>query len=638
MTAWRPRLPLVAALDPARRISLDGDAAALAAMPDRAPEPAAGPETLAYVIYTSGSTGRPKGVMVEHRSLVNRIEWMQAAYPIGPGDRILQKTPYSFDVSVWELIWPLTVGATLVFARPEGHKDPAYLHRLIRDDGITVLHFVPSMLQAFLEQPDIDRLTSLRLMFCSGEALPTALTRRLLAALPDLGLHNLYGPTEAAVDVSFHPCAATDEERYGPLTPIGRPVWNTTLEVLDAQRRRLPVGVPGELYLGGVQLARGYLGRPDLTAERFVANPFGPGRLYRTGDLVRRQPDGAIAYLGRTDFQVKIRGVRIEPGEIEAALDRLPGIRHSVVVARDHRGDRQLIAYYAADTALDPAALRRVLAASLPDAMVPAAFIHLTDLPLTSSGKVDRNALPQPDLADPTTDAAAGIPRDPLEAALARIFAEVLHRETVGIHDDFFAFGGHSLRATRVISRLRAVLEVDLPVETVFEHPTVGQLAPVVAAALRDGGAAEAEILPRDRTGEPLLSFAQERLWFLHGFSPEAALYNVPVAFRISGSFDPAALPRPRMAGWPTTRSCAPVSPPRGKPRGRSSTCRTRWRSRSSRSRPPCWDRCWLPRHAGLSTSPTICRSDSASCGWGPTIMPSSSTSTTSSATAGRWG
>jgi amino acid adenylation domain-containing protein/non-ribosomal peptide synthase protein (TIGR01720 family) len=486
------RLPPMAALDPARRLSLDGEAAALAAMPGEAPDPVAGPESLAYVIYTSGSTGRPKGVMVEHRSLVNRIEWMQAAYPIGPGDRVLQKTPYSFDVSVWELVWPLATGATMVFARPEGHKDPAYLYRLIQDAGITVLHFVPSMLQAFLEQPGIDRLASLRLLFCSGEALPTALTSRLLAALPDLGLHNLYGPTEAAVDVSFHACTAADEERHGPTTPIGRPVWNTTLEVLDAQRRRLPVGVPGELYLGGVQLARGYLNRADLTAERFVANPFGPGRLYRTGDLVRRQPDGAIAYLGRTDFQVKIRGVRIEPGEIEAALDRLPGIRHSVVLARDHRGDRQLVAYYAADTALDPVLLRRALADTLPDAMVPAAFVQLTDLPLTSSGKVDRNALPEPERDSPV--AAPVEPRSAMEQRIAEIWREILGLAVVGTHDGFFELGGTSLMAMRVQARLRETLGIDIPVVALFAHPTVASLAGHL-----DHNDAQGDILARAR-------------------------------------------------------------------------------------------------------------------------------------------
>ena len=337
---------------------------------------------------------------------------MQAAYPLNAGDRVLQKTPFSFDVSVWELVWPLVAGARLVFARPGGHKDPAYLARVIAERGITTLHFVPSMLRVFLEVVEIERLTSLRRIFCSGEALPAELPRRVLSALPTAELHNLYGPTEAAIDVSHHACAA--DEPVGTV-PIGRPVWNTQLHVLDALLRPMPVGVPGELWIGGVQVGRGYLGRPELTAERFVPNPFGPGRLYRTGDLVRRRTDGTLDYLGRTDFQVKIRGVRIELAEIEAALEAVPGVRQALVLARPHRGELELVGYVAANSAIaDAAAVRESLAHFLPEAMLPTRFVWLDHLPLNSSGKVDRAALPDP--SDDVQSPPASEPRNATEA------------------------------------------------------------------------------------------------------------------------------------------------------------------------------------------------------------------------------
>ncbi|MES1210782.1 MAG: amino acid adenylation domain-containing protein, partial [Acidobacteriota bacterium] len=292
-------------------------------------------EGLAYVLYTSGSTGTPKGVMIPHRGIVNRLQWMQEAYGLTAEDRVLQKTPFGFDVSVWEFFWPLLTGARLVFAQPEGHKDPRYLADLIAREKITTVHFVPSMLEVFLETPGLEALASLRRVVASGEALPPQLVRRFFSRLPQAELHNLYGPTEASVDVSFWPCVP---EPPGDVVPIGRPIANHQLHVVDRFLAPQPVGAPGELLLGGPGLARGYLGRPDLTAEAFIPDPFGEGpggRLYRTGDLVRRLADGTVHYLGRIDHQVKIRGFRIELGEIEAALTRLPGVREAVVLVRE---------------------------------------------------------------------------------------------------------------------------------------------------------------------------------------------------------------------------------------------------------------------------------------------------------------
>ncbi|MFD9615252.1 amino acid adenylation domain-containing protein, partial [Streptomyces sp. NPDC059083] len=329
----------------------------------------------AYVIFTSGSTGRPKGVAVPHSAIVNRLVWMQAEYGLTAADVVLQKTPATFDVSVWEFFWPLQIGARLVVAKPDGHRDPAYLAEIIVREGVTVTHFVPSMLAVFVAEEAAARCTSLRQVFASGEALP-APTARQLRELTGARLHNLYGPTEAAVDVTFHQVVDADVDTV----PIGRPVFNTEVYVLDSRLKPVPVGVAGELYLAGDQLATGYVARPDLTADRFVANPFGAGaRMYRTGDLVTWTGHGELEYLGRTDFQVKLRGLRIELGEIESALTALPSIAQSVVVVRtDERTGDQLVAYLiAADGHLDLDAVKDELSEQLPAYMVPAAFMVL---------------------------------------------------------------------------------------------------------------------------------------------------------------------------------------------------------------------------------------------------------------------
>ncbi|HEX8273687.1 MAG TPA: amino acid adenylation domain-containing protein [Longimicrobiaceae bacterium] len=524
----------------ARLLCLDRDADGVAAESAEPLPPGAGPDNLAYVIYTSGSTGRPKGAMNTHRGVANRLLWMQAEYGLGPGDVVLQKTPFGFDVSVWELFWPLLAGARLVPARPGGHQDPAYLSELVEREGVTTLHFVPSMLRAFLEAGEPARCGSLRRVVCSGEALPYELTERFRAALPGAELHNLYGPTEAAVDVTSWRC----EPRERRVVPIGRPVANTRLYVLDAAGEPAPAWVPGELHLGGVQLGRGYLGRPELTAERWVPDALSgePGaRLYRTGDRARWTSAGEVEYLGRTDFQVKVRGVRIEPGEIEAVLLEHAAVREAAVAVReDAPGDPRLVAWVVprAGAEAAPAELRAHLRERLPEAMVPAALVVLEALPLTPSGKLDRRALPAPE----RESAARVAPRTPAEELLAGIWAETLSVERVGAEESFFELGGHSLLATRVVSRVREAFGVELPLREVFAAPTLAGMAGRIEA-LRGAGAAPPISIGRAPRDRPLpLSFAQQRLWVLDRIEPGSPAYNLPVALRVRGPLDAAAL------------------------------------------------------------------------------------------------
>ncbi len=431
-------------------VRLDADWPEIARQPETALAATIDPSNLAYVIYTSGSTGRPKGVMNAHRGIVNRIAWMQDAYRLTADDRVMQKTPFGFDVSVWEFFWPLSQGAELVIARPGGHQDPAYLTDLIEQTGVTVMHFVPSMLQAFLEAADLGRCSSLRDTICSGEALPAETQNRALGALPSCRLHNLYGPTEAAVDVSAWACQL---EPAAMQVPIGRPISNIQLYVLDGHLAPMPVGVAGELYIGGIGVARGYLRRPGLTAERFVPNPFTPGeRLYRTGDLARWRSDGALDYLGRIDHQVKIRGFRIELGEIEAALLTHPDVEQAAVIVRDDSGERRLVGYVAmrGGAPADVEVLRAHLHRTLPDHMVPTAIVQLETLPLSANGKLDRNALPAPDWHGAGEIIA---PRNASEQALAAIWRDVLKLDRVSVNDNFFALGGDSIQSIQVVAR-----------------------------------------------------------------------------------------------------------------------------------------------------------------------------------------
>ncbi|MGK6311334.1 amino acid adenylation domain-containing protein, partial [Variovorax sp. DT-64] len=465
----RGRIP---GLDALQVLALDG--MALGTGPDHDPGVPLHGEHLAYVIYTSGSTGRPKGAANRHRSLRNRLAWGQQHQPLDPGDAVLQKTPFSFDISFWEVFWPLSVGARLVLAGPGDHRDPQRIAELVRRHGITTIHFVPSMLQAFMAHGAARSCAGLRRIICSGEALPADLQQRVLAALPQVALLNLYGPTEAAIEVTWWRC----REDGLPTVPIGRPVANIRTHVLDAGLDLVPQGVPGELYLGGVGLARGYLGRPGLTAERFVADPFDSegARLYRTGDLVRWNGEGQLEYLGRIDHQVKIRGFRIELGEVEAQLLAQPGVREAVVVAREGAGGARLVAYITAGGGQlpDAALLKEQLGRTLPDYMVPGAIVVLEGLPLNANGKVDRKALPEPVLDGASQDHER--PHGEMEEALARIWCEVLGVERVGRHDNFFELGGHSLLALQLLERVRGQGWA-VQVRTLFEQPRLAAFA-----------------------------------------------------------------------------------------------------------------------------------------------------------------
>ena len=513
---------------------------------EAASEAGVGPRNLAYVIYTSGSTGRPKAAMIEHGAIVNHMKWMLAEFPLRESDRVIQKTPFSFDASVWEFYAPLLAGARLVLARPGGHMDGAYLSRLIAGDRVTVLQVVPTLLRVLLDEPEFAACSSLRRVFCGGEPLPPELVARFRELL-DCELVNLYGPTEATIDSTFRRCGA--EDTSAPV-PIGRPVANTSAYVLDEHLQPSPVGVTGELYVGGDGVARGYLNRPALTAERFIPDPFSaePGsRLYRTGDLARFADDGRIEYLGRADHQVKLRGFRIELGEVESALRSHTGVCEVVVVAREDAGGQQLVAYVVAmeGAAPDARELREHLTARLPDYMIPAAFVMLTELPLAPNGKIDRRALPEPGNGTAADAPEHAEPRAPAEEMLAAIWREVLGVERVGLHDNFFESGGHSLQAIRVISRVRAAFRLDLHLRSLFEAPTLAGFAAHIERAMREGAASdEPPILPVSRAGELPLSFAQQRLWFLDQLEPGSYAYNVPAAFRLKGALDLDALER----------------------------------------------------------------------------------------------
>ncbi|HSJ75531.1 MAG TPA: amino acid adenylation domain-containing protein, partial [Gemmatimonadales bacterium] len=414
------------------------------------------PESLAYVIYTSGSTGQPKGVMVTHGGLLNCMQWMAEEYPLGSADRVLQKTPFSFDVSVSELFWPLLQGARLVFAKPGGHREPQYLCRVIAEEGITAMHFVPSMLQVFLEELEPESCSSLRLVLSAGEALPVEVQDRFFERL-QAELHNLYGPTEATIFASYWQCAAADGSRS---VPIGYPVANTQLYILDAGLKPVPAGIAGELYIAGTGLARGYLGQSQLTAGRFIPNPYAAGageRMYHTGDLARYRKDGSIEYLGRLDHQVKVRGFRIELEEIEAALLELPGVETGAVIATKVGSSMQLVVYYVPGSpAPATVTLKEGLSRKLPDYMVPALFVAVPALPLTSSGKIDRKKLMAREVSI-SSEQEYVAPRNEMEAAIAQCWSEILGVRRVGIRDDFFSLGGHSLLAIQLVNKMNLV-------------------------------------------------------------------------------------------------------------------------------------------------------------------------------------
>ncbi|WP_426134158.1 non-ribosomal peptide synthase/polyketide synthase [Pseudomonas sp. PWP3-1b2] len=442
---------------------------------------------LAYVIYTSGSTGKPKGAGNSHRALVNRLCWMQQAYGLQARDAVLQKTPFSFDVSVWEFFWPLMTGARLVVAAPGEHREPARLIETINRHAITTLHFVPSMLQAFIHEPGVHACTGLKRIVCSGEALPLDAQRQVFAKLPNANLYNLYGPTEAAIDVTHWTCV----DEGADSVPIGRPIANLATYVLDAQLNPVPAGVAGELYLGGTGLARSYHRRPALTAERFVPSPFVRGeRLYRTGDRVSQRADGVIDYLGRLDHQVKLRGLRIELGEIEMRLMQHPTVREAVVLVQ---GGKQLVAYLVLESD-ELADLKTWLLKSLPEYMVPTHLMPLATLPVTANGKLDRKALPLPDAAPPQAFVA---PQTDLQKALAAIWCDVLGVDQVGLDDNFFELGGDSIISIQVVSRARQA-GIRLNPRDLFQYQSIRSLAPVATreqASVVDQGPVSGEVI-----------------------------------------------------------------------------------------------------------------------------------------------
>ncbi|MDO7899400.1 non-ribosomal peptide synthase/polyketide synthase [Pseudomonas citrulli] len=524
---------------------------AFAAYPSANPQVLGHPDNLAYVIYTSGSTGQPKGAGNAHRALVNRLSWMQQAYGLTPADTVLQKTPFSFDVSVWEFFWPLMVGARLVVAAPGDHRDPTRLIALIEREQVSTLHFVPSMLQAFLQDANVQRCTCLTRIVCSGEALPVEAQVQVFAKLPGAGLYNLYGPTEAAIDVTHWTC----REEGRDSVPIGRPIANLSTHILDSGLNPLPVGVAGELYLGGVGLARGYHRRPGLSAERFVASPWGAGqRLYRTGDLARYRADGVIEYVGRIDHQVKLRGLRIELGEIEARLMAHPAVREAVVVACDVAGSQQLVAYLVAVDPHEPqrngqlnGQLDAWLGESLPDYMVPAHRVWLAQMPLSPNGKLDRKRLPALELA-----AAEHVaPANALERTLVEIWQGVLGVQAIGTTDNFFNLGADSIISIQVVSRAREQ-GIDLSPKDIFQYPTVRQLAERVMAAGPATAPASALVemplhgltaqqvsqlpLPQGRLdGLYRLSPMQQGMLFLGLNAPEADLYINQLSIAVQG-------------------------------------------------------------------------------------------------------
>jgi amino acid adenylation domain-containing protein len=495
------------------------------------------PDNLAYVIYTSGSTGLPKGAMVPHRAILNHMFWMQSQLPLGSLDRVLQKTTFSFDASIWEFWAPLMAGSLLVMALPGEQRDPGALVRRIQEDEVTVLQVVPSLLGALLEVGGFGNCRSLRRVCCGGEALSPGLVADFFR-VSQAELHNLYGPTEAAVDATSWACEWAG--RRGKV-PIGRPVSNTRIHVVDRGLRAVPVGVPGELLIGGVQVGRGYLARPELTAARFVPDPISGeagARLYRTGDLVRRLPDGTVDFLGRIDHQVKLRGLRIELGEIEAALCRHPGVSRAAVLAREER----IGAFYvpAGESIPGPADLAAELRRELPEYMVPAWFVALPALPLTANGKIDRRALAG--IAPAAVESVSDVPpRTPVERELARIWSTLLGVEGIGAHDDFFALGGHSLLAARLTARVHERLGVDLPLRVIFQEPTVARLAGWIEAARQ--GLSAGPSLVAGLAGEVApLSFAQQRLWFFEQLQPGSPAYNIPIPFRLAGPLRPELL------------------------------------------------------------------------------------------------
>jgi amino acid adenylation domain-containing protein len=530
---------------------------------------------LAYVIYTSGSTGKPKGVMIEHESVNNLLFAMEVFGGVKEGELFIQNTSLSFDPSVWTIFWPLSGGGTVLLPEAEEDKNPAIMINMIKKDRIRILHSGPSLLRALMGEENFKDCNSLKKIIGGGEEWSIDVLERLKMKLPESELCNVYGPTEATIHVSVW----RSEGLKGKINkiPIGRPIWNTSIYILDQYLNPVPVGVSGELYIGGIGLARGYLGQPGLTAERFIQNPFATSadvlrgvnlRLYRTGDLARYLPDGNIEYLGRIDEQVKIRGFRIELGEIENVLSSCKDVKAAIVVAREEEGNKRLVGYVVAseearkDLILQSTFksssgemidilggeglgtiienIRNDLTRQLPDYMVPSFFVLIGKIPLTANGKVDKKILPSPDINLTISTKYVG-PRNEIERKLCEIWSEVLRIEKIGIYDNFFEIGGHSLLATQVISRIRKDLEVELPLKTLFSAPTIAGISEGVEK-LKGTAVLIPAITAEIRPKRIPLSFAQQRLWFLDQLLPNQSLYNIPMALRLKGQLDIDAL------------------------------------------------------------------------------------------------
>ena len=496
------------------------------------------PDHLAYCIYTSGSTGKPKGVQIEHQSVCNFLRSMQELLNISSQDAFLSLTSLSFDIAVLELMLPLVVGARVVLAPRQVALDNRELLKLIASENISVLQGTPAGLQVLTNNKTLIQPTSLKKILSGGEKLSVSLAKDLKSIAHEVW--NLYGPTECTVWSTAH---RIDDSEITP--SIGRPIANTSIYILDEQLHPVPIGIPGELHIGGAGLARSYLNRTELTAEKFIDNPFGEGRIYKSGDLARYLEDGTIEYIGRIDHQVKVRGFRIELGEIEAALLALPDIQEAVVIAReDTPGDTRLVAYMVTnDASFTTDTTRSALRTTLPEYMLPNVFVTLDALPLTPNGKVDRKALPQPDMQRPELTGEYVAPRTSTEQQLAQLWKNILQIDQVGIYDDFFGLGGHSLLVTQLVSRIRQTFAVELPLRNLFEATTIELQSNLIKSARRNSSEF---ILPDiekiDRTQHLPLSFAQQRLWLLDQLEPDNAFYNLASAVRLRGPFNIEAL------------------------------------------------------------------------------------------------
>ncbi|MEN3326965.1 MAG: hypothetical protein V7638_1772 [Acidobacteriota bacterium] len=518
-------------------IYLDSDWPEIARETPEAPVELASSENSAHVIYTSGSTGQPKGVVSSHRTSINRFAWMWRAYPFVPGEVCCQKTSLSFVDSIWEIFGPLLQGVPLVIIPDEVVKDPQRFVKALVTNNVTRLVLVPSLLRVMLELNDDLELAKLRYCVCSGEALPVELATSFRKKLPQTLLINLYGSSEVAADVL---CYEVDRTEGLATVPLGRPIANTSVYVLDSNFQPVPVDVPGEICISGEGVARGYLNQPTLTAEKFVPDPFSResgGRLFRTGDIGRYLPDGNIEYRGRRDHQVKVRGFRIELGEIEAQLATHPQVDQAIaIVSENERGEKQIVAYVVADEDVSSDDLRGHLSRKLPGYMIPSAFVFLDAFPLTASGKINRLALPRP---GPVVRKEFVAPRSATEEILAGIWADVLNVAEIGVNDDFFALGGHSLLLARIAARIGEAFHLDLSLRVLFEASTVAELATRVETATRSD---DASLLRIGRATAPTLSFAQERLWFFDQLEPGSGAYNIPRMLRLRGPLDVGAL------------------------------------------------------------------------------------------------